>query len=86
MTKKKTPTRRSSKTIRAAGRLSDDDVYLFREGTHYRLWELLGAHPGSHAGKSGAHFSIWAPAATFTAGQVTVPAFSLPESLAEAAT
>jgi len=27
--------------------LSDDDLYLFNEGSHYRLYEKLGAHPTS---------------------------------------
>jgi len=73
MTKKKASTRRSSKkqkkkkTARTAGeipgcRLSDDDVYLFREGTHRRLWERLGAHVGRIDGKDGVSFSVWAPA------------------------
>ena len=63
MTKKKASTRRSSKPARAGRRISDDDVYLFREGTQYRLWEILGAHPQSVSGKKGVSFSVWAPAA-----------------------
>lgn len=63
MTKNQASTRRSSKTIRAGCRLGDDDAYLFREGTHYRLWEVLGAHPGIVDGKPGVSFSVWAPAA-----------------------
>jgi 1,4-alpha-glucan branching enzyme len=42
-------------------RLSDQDVYLFREGTHSQLYERLGAHVGSHDGRSGCFFSVWAP-------------------------
>ncbi len=38
-------------------RLTDDDVYLWNEGTHYRLYEKLGAH---HDG-NGTHFAVWAP-------------------------
>jgi len=63
MTKKKSSTRRSSAAVCAAGRLGDDDAYLFREGTHYRLWETLGAHAVRAAGKKGANFAVWAPAA-----------------------
>ena len=37
--------------------LSDDDVYLFNEGTHSHLFEKLGAHPVD----GGTHFSVWAP-------------------------
>jgi len=39
--------------------LTDHDVYLFREGTHGRLFEGLGCQ--MHSGRSGAHFSVWAP-------------------------
>ena len=37
--------------------ISADDVYLFAEGRHFRLWEKLGAHlvPG------GVRFAVWAP-------------------------
>ncbi len=42
-------------------RLSDDDVYLFNEGSHFRLFENLGAHPGEIDGVQGTFFGIWAP-------------------------
>jgi len=41
----------------ARRRLSDDDLYLFAEGTHARLAEKLGAHPGP----DGTSFGVWAP-------------------------
>ncbi|MEX1037358.1 MAG: 1,4-alpha-glucan branching protein GlgB [Acidimicrobiia bacterium] len=41
----------------SASRLTDDDVYLWNEGTHYRLYEKLGAHPD----ENGTHFAVWAP-------------------------
>jgi 1,4-alpha-glucan branching enzyme len=41
--------------------LSDDDVHLFNEGTHLRLWERLGSHLTSRDGVAGAHFAVWAP-------------------------
>jgi 1,4-alpha-glucan branching enzyme len=37
--------------------LSDQDLYLFNEGTHLRLWEKLGAHPVD----GGTYFAVWAP-------------------------
>ncbi len=43
--------------------LSDDDLYLFNEGSHYRLYEKLGAHPIEADGVSGIHFAVWAPSA-----------------------
>jgi 1,4-alpha-glucan branching enzyme len=41
--------------------LTDHDVYLFREGTHTRLYEKLGAHPGIVDGEHGVVFAVWAP-------------------------
>ncbi|HTM21460.1 MAG TPA: alpha-amylase family glycosyl hydrolase, partial [Kofleriaceae bacterium] len=37
--------------------LSDDDVYLFNEGRHYRLYGVLGGHLDA----GGADFAVWAP-------------------------
>ncbi len=37
------------------------DVYLFREGTHTRLYNCLGAHPMIRDDKNGTLFSVWAP-------------------------
>ncbi|MDX1376256.1 MAG: 1,4-alpha-glucan branching enzyme, partial [Burkholderiales bacterium] len=39
--------------------LTDHDVYLFREGTHGRLFDGLGCQ--MHSARDGAHFSVWAP-------------------------
>jgi len=41
--------------------LSDDDLYLFNEGNHFRLYEKLGAHPMTVANDSGTYFAVWAP-------------------------
>jgi 1,4-alpha-glucan branching enzyme len=41
--------------------LSDDDLYLFNEGTHYKLYEKLGAHPIEVDGTKGTYFAVWAP-------------------------
>ncbi len=41
--------------------LSEQDIYLLREGSHGRLYDRLGAHLGEHAGVAGAHFAVWAP-------------------------
>ncbi|MET0514065.1 MAG: 1,4-alpha-glucan branching protein GlgB [Nitrospiraceae bacterium] len=42
-------------------RLTDDDIYLFNEGTQFKLYEKLGAHPGLVNGVEGTSFSVWAP-------------------------
>ncbi len=41
--------------------LSEQDLYLFNEGTNYRLYETMGAHLVSRNGVEGAVFSVWAP-------------------------
>ncbi|MDT8435781.1 MAG: 1,4-alpha-glucan branching protein GlgB [Gemmatimonadota bacterium] len=41
--------------------LGDVDLHLFNEGTHRRLWEVLGARPREMDGVAGVAFSVWAP-------------------------
>jgi 1,4-alpha-glucan branching enzyme len=41
--------------------ITDDDLYLFNEGSHFRLYDKLGAHPMEHEGKAGTYFAVWAP-------------------------
>ncbi len=53
--------KRSSPRVVAADLLTDDDLYLFNEGSHFKLYEKLGAHPGEVEGQTGVHFAVWAP-------------------------
>jgi 1,4-alpha-glucan branching enzyme len=41
--------------------LTDYDLYLSGEGTHYLKYEKLGAHVREVAGVRGVHFGVWAP-------------------------
>jgi 1,4-alpha-glucan branching enzyme len=41
--------------------LTDNDVYLFNEGTHLRLYEKLGSHYLRQGGVDGTYFAVWAP-------------------------
>ncbi|HEY1374947.1 MAG TPA: 1,4-alpha-glucan branching protein GlgB, partial [Candidatus Binatia bacterium] len=41
--------------------LTDHDLYLFNEGSHFRLYEKLGAHRVSFEGVEGTYFAVWAP-------------------------
>ncbi|RJQ19387.1 MAG: 1,4-alpha-glucan branching protein GlgB [Nitrospiraceae bacterium] len=41
--------------------LTDHDIYLFKEGNHFRLYGKLGAHLMDVGGITGVHFSVWAP-------------------------
>jgi 1,4-alpha-glucan branching enzyme len=44
--------------------LTDFDLHLLAEGTHYRTYEKLGAHLREVNGVAGVHFAVWAPNAT----------------------
>ncbi len=41
--------------------LTDFDLHLIGEGTHYQKYEKLGAHMREMAGVKGVHFGVWAP-------------------------
>ena len=41
--------------------ISQDDQYLFAQGTHYDIYEKLGAHPSCEDGEEGIFFAVWAP-------------------------
>jgi 1,4-alpha-glucan branching enzyme len=41
--------------------IPDLDLHLFHEGTHYRLYEKLGAHLLQHDKGNAARFAVWAP-------------------------
>jgi 1,4-alpha-glucan branching enzyme len=48
----------ATSAARLPSRITDHDVFLFREGTHYRLHEKLGAH---FITPDTVHFAVWAP-------------------------
>jgi 1,4-alpha-glucan branching enzyme len=41
--------------------LTAEDLYLFNEGSHYRMYEKMGAHLVESQGTPGTVFSVWAP-------------------------
>jgi len=43
--------------------LTEMDLFLHGEGTHYRAYQKLGAHPCERDGQSGVFFAVWAPSA-----------------------
>jgi 1,4-alpha-glucan branching enzyme len=55
MTQTMAPTRQDVSLLTA------DDLHLFNEGSHYRLYEKMGAHMVTSNGASGVCFSVWAP-------------------------
>jgi hypothetical protein len=44
--------------------LTDFDLHLLAEGTHYRTYEKLGAHLRDRSGVAGVDFAVWAPNAS----------------------
>jgi 1,4-alpha-glucan branching enzyme len=50
-----------SQTEKTTGGLSDFDLHLFNEGSHFRLYDVLGAHPAEENNISGVRFAVWAP-------------------------
>lgn len=40
---------------------SEQDVYLFREGKHYRLYDKFGSHAATVEDQDGTYFAVWAP-------------------------
>jgi len=48
--------------------LTADDLFLFNEGSHFRLYEKLGAHEVTDNQLTGTYFAVWAP----NAAQVSV--------------
>ncbi len=44
--------------------LTDFDIYLFKQGSDFRLYEKLGSHGITIDGVTGTHFAVWAPNAS----------------------
>lgn len=41
--------------------VTEYDMYLFGEGTHYDIYEKMGAHVAEVDGVKGVYFDVWAP-------------------------
>jgi len=41
--------------------ITEHDIYLLKEGSHYRLYDKLGAHIVENGKENGAAFALWAP-------------------------
>ena len=55
------PGTKTAPQVPAVSLLTEDDLYLFNEGTHSHLFEKLGAHPLIAEGIAGTYFAVWAP-------------------------
>jgi len=41
--------------------LTEDDLYMFNEGSHLDLYEKMGSHPVTYKDTGGTYFAVWAP-------------------------
>ncbi len=41
--------------------LSEQDLYLYNEGSHFKIYDKLGAHLVERDGQKGVYFAVWAP-------------------------
>ena len=55
------PVKNNKGVIHGISLLTDHDIYLFKEGSHFRLYDKLGSHVMEVEGVRGVHFSVWAP-------------------------
>jgi 1,4-alpha-glucan branching enzyme len=57
------PKKKESKTsgLNNASHITDFDVYLFKEGNHFKLYEKFGSHLVNINGVQGTSFNVWAP-------------------------
>jgi len=44
--------------------LSEFDIFLFKSGQHFKLYDKLGSHVVKHNGVEGTYFAVWAPNAS----------------------
>lgn len=65
---KRTKSKTTAEAPESFSLLTDFDIYLFKAGKHFRLYEKLGAHLMEFRGERGTYFAVWAP----NASQVSV--------------
>ena len=53
--------KKTERVIYGLSFLTDQDIYLFKQGNHFKLYEKLGAHPAQIDDEKGTLFSVWAP-------------------------
>jgi len=51
----------NDKVIPGVSLFTDADIYLFKEGNHFKLYDKMGSHVIEANGKKGTYFSVWAP-------------------------
>jgi 1,4-alpha-glucan branching enzyme len=61
---KKASSKSAPSTSEGFSLLTDFDIYLFKSGKHYKLYEKFGAHVINTDERKGTYFAVWAPNAT----------------------
>ncbi|MFA5500145.1 MAG: 1,4-alpha-glucan branching protein GlgB [Candidatus Omnitrophota bacterium] len=46
------------------GFLTEQDIFLFKQGSHFKLYDKLGAHTAPAYGPDAVYFAVWAPNAS----------------------
>ncbi len=54
-----------AQVIHGPSLFTDHDIYLFKQGTHFQLYNKLGSHEMTVDGKQGVYFAIWVPNARY---------------------
>ena len=49
------------RVVHGVSPITDHDIYLFKQGNHFRLYEKLGARSITAGGQTGTFFAVWAP-------------------------
>ena len=60
----KKPVRKKETVRSGVSLLTDHDIYLFKEGNHFGLYNKLGSHVMTVEGMTGTLFAVWAPNAS----------------------
>ncbi len=59
--KKAEPKKEVKKVEKEPVFISDADMFVFGQGSHYDIYKKLGAHPSVENGVEGTYFAVWAP-------------------------
>ena len=51
----------AASVINGVSLFSELDIYLFRQGNHFKLYDRMGAHRMEVGGTEGTYFAVWAP-------------------------
>ena len=51
----------AGKVVHGISVFTEHDVYLYKEGNHFRLYDKMGSHVRTVNGETGVNFAVWAP-------------------------